>query len=61
MNYSIFRSRTFYTILAMVIVGAGNALVPIIPAAYQALAVTLLGILAANFHLSTAQNAGATN
>jgi hypothetical protein len=61
MNYSLVRSKTFWTILVMVVVGAGNAVVPIIPADYQAVVVMLLGALASTFHLNTAQNAGAVN
>jgi hypothetical protein len=61
MNYSLFRSKTFWTIVAMVFVGAGNAVVPVIPADYQAIAVTLLAVLASTFHLSTAQAGHVSN
>lgn len=61
MNYSLFRSKTFYTIVAMAIVGAGNALIPVIPAAYASVIQILLGALASYFHLGTAQATGATN
>lgn len=61
MNYSLLKSRTFWTLIAMFIVGGGNALLPIIPPAYQALAEGLLGILAAYFHKDGMVQAGATN
>lgn len=60
-TYNLLKSKTFWTIVAMALFGAGNALVPVIPADWQALAVGALGILASVFHLNTAQNAGATN
>lgn len=61
MNYSIFRSRTFWMILGMAALGAGNALVPVIPADFQALAMAILATAATVFHLDTAKTSGATN
>ncbi len=61
MNYSIFRSRTFWTVVVMGAIGAGNALVPVIPADYQALAMAVLATFATLFHLDTANKAGAVN
>ena len=59
--YSLFRSKTFYTIVAMMVVGAGNAVIPVVPAQYSSILVVLLGLVASYFHLSTATTAGATN
>ncbi len=60
-TYSLLRSKTFWTIVAMAVIGAGNALVPVIPVAYQAVIEVILGAVASMFHLSTATTAGATN
>jgi len=56
MNWSIFKSRTFWTIVAMFVVGGGNAIVPVLPAAVQAVALGILGILATYFHVTPSQN-----
>jgi hypothetical protein len=61
MNYSLLRSRTFWTVVAMFVVGGGNAIVPILPPAFQALVEGLLGILAAYFHKDGMIAAGARN
>lgn len=61
MNYSLLKSKTFWTIVLMVVVGAGNAVVPVLPADWQAIVEAVLGALASAFHLSTAKNAGAIN
>lgn len=55
-TFSIFYSRTFWTILAMFIVGGGNALVPVLPAAVQTIAMALLGLLATYFHINPQQS-----
>lgn len=54
--YSIFKSRTFYTVVAMFIVGGLNAIVPVLPADVQAIAMAVLGVAATYFHISPSQN-----
>lgn len=61
MKYNIFKSRTFWTVVAMFLVGGVNALLPVIPPAYQAVAEAALGLLASYFHFDTAQKFGARN
>ena len=61
MNYSLLRSRTFWTIVAMAVVGAGNALVPVIPTDYQAIALLALSALASYFHLQTGNSTTGSN
>lgn len=60
-TYSLLRSKTFWTIVIMAFIGAGNALVPVLPPAYSSLAVILLGALASMFHLSTGQSTSGVN
>lgn len=61
MNYSIWRSKTFWTIFITVALAVGNAVVPFMSPDIQATLTTLLGMLAAYFHNLTAVNNGATN
>lgn len=61
MNYSLLRSKTFYTVLVMFIVGGGNAIVPVLPPTWDTIVMAVLAGLASVFHLSTAQTSGATN
>lgn len=61
MNYSLFRSKTFYTIIAMAVVGAGNAVMPVVSPTVAAILEVILTILASQFHLSTATKFGARN
>lgn len=56
MNYSIFASRTFWTVVAMFVIGGLNAIVPVIPADLQAVAMAALGILATYFHVNPSQS-----
>lgn len=51
--YNIFKSRTFYTILAMFVIGGLNAIVQILPPDVQTVFMAALSILAAKFHLDT--------
>lgn len=60
-SYSLLRSRTFWTIIVMFIVGGGNAIVQFMPADLQAGLMAVLGFLASYFHKDTAVAAGATN
>lgn len=59
MNYNIFKSRTFWTVVAMFVVGGGNAILPVIPPAAQTILEALLGLLAAYFHNDTGQKLAA--
>lgn len=56
MDYSILKSRTFWTILAMFIVGGVNAIVPFMPAEAQTIVMGVLGLLATYFHVNPSQN-----
>lgn len=60
-TYSLFKSRTFWTLVAMSLLPILNAIAPTLPLFWQNLAEVLLSILAAYFHNSTAQNSGAIN
>lgn len=61
MNYSLLRSKTFWTIVVMAVVGAGNAIVPVLPADIASIIQVVLALLASYFHLQTATTFGATN
>lgn len=52
----VIKSRTFWTIVAMFVIGGGNAVVPMIPVGLQAIAIGGLGILATYFHVNPAQS-----
>jgi len=54
----VFKSRTFYTFVAMFVVGGGNALVPVLPAEYQAIVLAVLGLLGTFFHINPSQTYG---
>lgn len=49
---SFLKSRTFWTIVAMFVVGGGNAVLPVLPANVQAIAMFGLGALATYFHVN---------
>ena len=55
-NFSIFFSRTFWTIVAMAIVGGGNAVLPVIPPQAAAILTVMLGLLASYLHVNPSQN-----
>ncbi len=61
MNYSLLRSRTFWTIVAMFVIGGGNAIVPVLPESIQVVGMFALSALASYFHLSTGQSKTGTN
>ncbi len=61
MDYSLLRSRTFWTIVAMFVVGGGNAVVQVLPAGAQAFIVLALSALASYFHLQTGQSRTGSN
>ncbi len=61
MNYSLLRSKTFYTILAMFVIGGGNAVIPVLPMSLQAVAMGALGILASYWHLQTGNSTTGSN
>lgn len=60
-TYSLLRSKTFWTLVVMSLLPIANSIVPTLPPLWQNMAELVLGILAAYFHNSTAQAAGATN
>lgn len=45
----------------MALVGAGNAVVPVIPAQYSAIVVVILGAIASAFHLQTGLSTTGSN
>lgn len=55
MDYSILKSRTFWTIVAMFLIGGVNAIVQVLPPDIQAAAVAILGIAATYFHVNPSQ------
>jgi uncharacterized membrane protein len=55
MNYSIFGSRTFWTIVLMFVIGGLNAITQVLPANVQVAAMGLLSILATYFHVNPSQ------
>lgn len=55
MNYSIFKSRTFWTIIAMFVIGGGNAVIPVIPPGLQAIAMLIFSGMATYFHVNPSQ------
>lgn len=55
-TFSIFYSRTIWTLVAIFIVGGGNAIVPVLPPVAQTIIVALLGILAGYFKLNPSQS-----
>jgi len=61
MNYSLLRSKTFWTLVALFIVGGGNALVPVIPPQAQALVTLVLTFVASYFHLQTGESTTGSN
>jgi hypothetical protein len=61
MNYSLLRSKTFYTAVALGLVNLIQVFTPFLPASVSAAADVVGTILIAVFHLSTAMKAGAIN
>lgn len=61
MNYSLLRSKTFWTIVAMFFVGGINAITQVIPADLQAPIMAILAILASVFHLQTGKSIAGSN
>jgi hypothetical protein len=55
MTYSLFASRTVWTVILMFVVGGLNAIVPVLPAGFQAFAMAVLSILAMYFHTNPSQ------
>lgn len=55
MDYSIFKSRTFWTLVATIVVVDGNMLLPVLPTSVEGVAVVLLGLLATYFHVNPSQ------
>lgn len=61
MNYSLFRSKTFYSALALFIVTGGNAILPVLPPTVSAVLGAIFLVLASIFHLQTAVAGNVTN
>lgn len=55
MNYSIFASRTFWTVVLMFIIGGLNSIVQFIPGPIDAVIMGLLGVAATYFHVNPSQ------
>lgn len=55
MNWSYFKSRTFWTIVGIFVVNGGNAIVGVLPPTVQTIVTGLLGILAVYFHTNPSQ------
>lgn len=60
-TYALVRSRTFWTLVVMSLLPIVNAIIPTLPPLWQNVAEVALAGLAAIFHNSTAQKAGAVN
>lgn len=60
-TYSLLRSKTFWTIVLMAFVGAGNAVVPVLAPQYAAILEVILAALASMFHLSTGNSTAGSN
>jgi hypothetical protein len=56
-NYSLLKSKTFWTLVVTFVVTAGNAIVPLLPAAVQAAVIAVLLMLATVFHVTGVNNA----
>lgn len=56
MNFSVIRSRTFWTVVLMFIVGGLNAVLPVIPVGAQVFVQGLLAVLAMYFKFNPSQN-----
>jgi len=54
-NFSIFASRTFWTVFAMFVIGGGNAIDPVLPVAFQPVLLGVLGVMATYFHVNPSQ------
>ncbi len=60
-TYSIFLSKTFWTVVAMFVVGGGNAIVPVLPTAVQAIVMLVLSGMATYFHVNPSQPYNTSN
>lgn len=56
MNYSILKSRTFWTVVVMFLIGGVNAVIEFIPAGAQAAVMAVLAMLASYFHVNPSQH-----
>lgn len=59
MQYNILKSRTFWTFVAMFVIGGGNEIVPLLPPTYAALAMAALMGLGQYFHIDGIKSAAA--
>jgi hypothetical protein len=56
MNYSILKSRTFWTVVAMFIVGGVNAIAHVLPADLQTVVMGALSLATMYFHINPSQS-----
>ena len=61
MNYSLFKSRTFYTLLATFIYNVWQLAAPSVPAEYSAIIDFVFASLASYFHIAGVQNAAVSS
>lgn len=61
MNYSLLRSRTFWSAVALFIVTGGNAIIPLLPANIAAFLGVVFLAMVSYFHLETAKLGGVRN
>lgn len=61
MNYSLLRSRTFWSIVALFVISGTNGIMGMIPENSVVYVQFLLSALASYFHLDTAKTFGARN
>lgn len=50
------KSRTFWTVVVMFIIGGTNAIASFIPAGFETPLMAVLGLVATYFHLNPSQN-----
>ena len=55
MNFSLLKSRTFWTVFATVVVTDGNLVAPFLSGTGQDLVVAFLGFLTVYFHINPSQ------
>lgn len=60
-TYSLFRSKTFYTIIVMFLIGGFQGITSFLPSGSETIILGALGLLASYFHLDTAKTGGVTN
>ena len=56
MNYTFLKSRTFWTVVAMFVIGGTNAISTYIPTNIEPIVMLILGGLATYFHINPARS-----